>query len=279
MAEMIRNSVQNLWVRLSGFDEAGASTKAAGVLGTVAALPTLGKTVAAQFGGLGSVGKALGGVAGGAKGGGGSASGAETASASSGASGSGAAASAAGAMAGAAGAMAGGMGTAGAGSADTSAGASSAAPGMHAPAMGGSVSNARANLITGLGIAQGVSNVAQATTHAVTSIAALPAGAGGQKLAEGVGTLAGTAVRAVGTPVAMAGAALATSIQRGEGVKGVGRAWKDMTGVQGGGFANNMKAAGRSAQIMGSSTINGFNGAADAIYKQKQMDALDRMRP
>jgi hypothetical protein len=275
MAEMIRNSVQNLWTRLSGFDETGASMKAAGVLGTVAALPTLGKTVAAQFGGLGSVGKALGGMFGGAKGGG------DTSGSTSGAS---AAGAAAGMAAGAAGMGAAGMtaSAAGMGSAEaagTTASAAGSAPGTHAPAMGGSVSNARANLITGLGIMQGVSNIAQTTAQTVTSIAALPAGEGGQRLAAGVGSLTGAAVRAVGTPVAMAGAALRTSFQNGEGVKGFGKAWKEMTGVQEGGFKNNMKTVGRSAQIMGTSVVSGLNGATDAIYMQRQMDSLDRMRP
>jgi type IV secretory pathway TrbL component len=94
-----------------------------------------------------------------------------------------------------------------------------------------------------------------------------------------VGSLTGAAVRAVGTPVAMAGAALRTSFQNGEGVKGFGKAWKEMTGVQEGGFKNNMKTVGRSAQIMGTSVVSGLNGATDAIYMQRQMDSLDRMRP
>jgi len=264
MAEMIRNSVQNLWIRLSGFDEAGASMKAAGILGTVAALPTLGKTIAAQFGGLGSVGKALGLI----KGRGSTSAGGGPADTS----------PAGGSPAGE------GMGAAEAAAAGATINvaannAQGSAPGTHNPVMGGSVSNARANVITGLGVVQGVSNIAQTAVHAVTALAAMPAGEAGQKLAAGAGALTGAAVRAVGTPLAMTGAALATSIQSGKGVKGFGHAWKEMTGVQGRGWNNNIKAAYRSVQIMGNTIIGGFNAGADAIYHQQQIDALDRMRP
>lgn len=289
ISEMIRNSVQNLWIRLSGFDEAGASSKVAGMLGTIAALPTLGKTVAAQFGGMSSAGKALGaagkGAAGAAAAGAAAGVSAAGGSGASGTGGSGASAAAAAGMM----SMAGASGSAGSGGAADSvsgaAGESSAGgpaqepPGVHSPVMGGSVSNARANMITGLGLVQGAANIAQTLTHGVASVAALPAGQAGQQLASGLGSLAGTAVRAVGTPLAMAGSSIATSLQNKEGVKGVGKAWNEAVGVQGGGWRNNIKAAGRSVQVASKTTFSGLNAAADTINYHSRVDSLDKMRP
>lgn len=255
VAEMIRNSVQNLWIRLSGFDEAGASMKAAGMLGTIAAIPTLGKTIAAQFGGLGHAAKALGFLGGkpGTEGGTGTGGTSPTS---------------------------GGPAGNPTGAADLNTTATNAAgTGTHIPVMGGSVSNARANVITGLGAIQTVANIAQMAAHAVTGIAALPAGQAGQQLAAGVGALTGMTVRAVGTPIAMAGAALATSIQEGKGIKGTGQAWKKMVGVQEGGWKGGLKNVYRSAQIIGSSTFSGLSSATEIINHQRQIDALDKMRP
>jgi hypothetical protein len=250
VAEMLRNSVQNLWIRLSGLDEAGASLKATGVLGGIAALPNLGRTVAAQFGGMGKTKEILGRFRGGSGSGISSAGIGET-----------------------------GIGEALAGaSTATTASSPISGQGSHTPLMGGSVSNARANAVTGLGAVQTMSNMTQTAVQATATLATLPLGASGQKLASSIGNLAGMGVRAVGAPVATGISAMATSMKRGEGLKGTGRAYKEAIGVQGDGLKSNLKTAWRTADVIGKATFGGLNSAAQAVG-QYGVDPLDTMRP
>lgn len=265
VAEMIRNSVQNLWTRLSGLDEASSSFKIAGAFGAIAALPMLGKTIASQFGGLSTARTAAAKLLsrsgdGGSGGGGGSA---------------------------AAGMEALGEGLAGGGSAATASAMSFAADstgkaesptsGVYIPRGGGSINDARANAITGLGVAQVLSNAAQFVVQGGTTVAMLPFGEAGQKFAQAAGYAAGAAVRTVATPAALAGAAVKTSIKRGEGIKGIGRAYRESLSVREGGKKGTAKTVWRTVMATGRTAFGGVQSGISAV-QQYGVDPLDGMR-
>lgn len=270
VAEMIRNSVQNLWTRLSGLDEASTLFKIAGAFGAIAALPMLGKTIAAQFGGLSTARTAAAKLL--SKGGGSA----------------GVSAAAAGIAASAAGTgisgerMAGeGIGAATASTMSFAAGstgrAESLSSSVYASRGGGSINDARTNAVTGLGVAQALSNAAQFVVQGGTTVTMLPFGEAGQKFAQAAGYTAGTTVRAVGTPVALAGAAIKTSIKRGEGIKGIGRAYRESLGVRESGKKGAAKTVWCTATTIERTAFGGVQSGVTAV-QQYGVDPLDGMR-
>jgi hypothetical protein len=263
VAEMIRNSVQNLWTRLSGLDEASSSFKIAGAFGAIAALPMLGKTIASQFGGLSTARTAAAKLL---SRGGGSIGGGSSAVTGVGALGEGP-------VGGGSAVTASAMSFA----ADSTGKAESPTSGVYIPRGGGSINDARANAITGLGVAQALSNAAQFVVQGGTTVAMLPFGEAGQKFAQAAGYAAGTAVRAVSTPVALAGAAIKTSIKRGEGVKGIGRAYRESLGVRDRGKKAAARTAWRTVMATGRTAFGGVQSGISAV-QQYGVDPLDGMR-
>lgn len=263
VAEMIRNSVQNLWTRLSGLDEASSSFKIAGAFGAIAALPMLGKTIASQFGGLSTARTAAAKLL---SRGGGSIGGGSSAVTGVGALGEGP-------VGGGSAVTASAMSFA----ADSTGKAESPTSGVYIPRGGGSINDARANAITGLGVTQALSNAAQFVVQGGTTVAMLPFGEAGQKFAQAAGYAAGTAVRAVSTPVALAGAALKTSIKRGKGVKGIGRAYRESLGVRDRGKKSAVKTVWRTAITTGRTAFGGVQSGINAV-QQYGVDPLDGMR-
>jgi len=262
VAEMIRNSVQNLWTRLSGLDEASSSFKIAGAFGAIAALPMLGKTIASQFGGLSTARAAAAKLFSGSSGGGGAGAAPVSAQVSG---------------AGLAGAAAGAAASTASFSSSAASHAESPSAGVHVPRGGGSINDARANAMTGLGIAQTLSNAAQFVVQSGAMMAMLPFGESGQKFAQAAGYVAGAAVRTLATPAALAGAAVKTSIKRGEGIKGIGRAYRESLGVREDGKKGAVKTLWRTATTTGRTAFSGVQSGVTAV-QQYGIDPLDGMR-
>lgn len=270
VAEMIRNSVQNLWTRLSGLDEAGTSFKIAGALGAIAAIPTLGRTIAAQFGGLSTARTAVSRMFGGR---GGSQAGAAVTDRSSGiadmSGGDG------GGIGGGTAVSAGVMGSAAGPSVNS--GVSDSAPGTRRPAMGGSINNAKANAVTGLGVGQTLSNIAQFAIQTGATIAMLPFGETGQRIASSLGYAAGAAARTAAAPIALTGSAVVTGIKQKEGIKGIRRAYRESLGIRDEQKGKIARGAWRTVSTTARYAFGGAQSGIDAV-RHYGRDPLDGMR-
>jgi hypothetical protein len=143
--------------------------------------------------------------------------------------------------------------------------------------MGGSINNAKANAVTGLGVGQTLSNIAQFAIQTGATIAMLPFGETGQRIASSLGYAAGAAARTAAAPIALTGSAVVTGIKQKEGIKGIRRAYRESLGIRDEQKGKIARGAWRTVSTTARYAFGGAQSGIDAV-RHYGRDPLDGMR-